>query len=261
MPAAAWCPTPHPSIMLSAIIHYGNFLFKYRNILFPLVLLALFAFFKPVPLMNNIASDFFMDIAGVLIILAGMGLRAAVIGLAYIKRGGVNKKIYADTLVTNGLFAHCRNPLYVGNLLILAGLFVIFNNPWVYLAGGGFFVFSYVAIVLAEECFLLQKFGNEYKEYCARVNRWTFRIFGLRDTLQSMEFNWVRVVYKDYTTMLTWIATATLILNLEHLYYFGLHNSYRFALQSGLIIIVSALLAFLVRRLKKDGSPAKNGMR
>ena len=187
-----------------------------------------------------------------------MGLRAAVIGLAYIKRGGVNKKIYAETLVTNGLFAHCRNPLYLGNLLILTGLFVIFNNPWVYLAGGGFFVFSYAAIVHAEEYFLLHKFGNEYQEYCARVNRWTFRISGLRATLQSMEFNWVRVVYKDYTTMFTWIVTATLILNLEHLYYFGLHNSYRFALQSGLVIIVSALLVYLVRRLKKDGRLAKN---
>ena len=72
-----------------------------------------------------------MDIAGVLIILSGLGLRAVVIGLAYIKRGGVNKMIHADTLVTNGLFAHCRNPLYAGNLLVVAGLLVIFNNPWV----------------------------------------------------------------------------------------------------------------------------------
>ena len=244
--------------MRSIIIRYGNFLFKYRNILFPLVLLALFVFFRPVPFMNKPALDFFMDIAGLLIILAGQGLRAAVIGLAYIKRGGVNKTIYASTLVTNGLFAHCRNPLYVGNLLILTGLLVIFNNPWVYLVGGGFFVFSYAAIVQAEECFLLQKFGNEYKEYCKRVNRWTCNISGLRNTLHSMEFKWMRVVYKDYTTMLTWIVTAILILNLENLYYFGLQNSYRFAVQSGMVIMISALLAYLVRRLKKADKPAKN---
>jgi hypothetical protein len=199
-----------------------------------------------------------MDIAGVLIILSGLGLRAAVIGLAYIKRGGVNKKIHADTLVTNGLFAHCRNPLYAGNLLVVAGLLVIFNNLWVYLAGGGFFVFSYVAIVHAEECFLLQKFGNEYKEYCERVNRWTFRTTGLHDTLRSMEFNWARVVYKDYTTMFTWITTTTLVLNLEHLQYFGLHNSYRFAMLSVLVIMIFAVLAYLVRRSKKGGKPAKN---
>jgi protein-S-isoprenylcysteine O-methyltransferase Ste14 len=244
--------------MRSFIIHYGNFLFKYRNVLFPVVLLALFVLFRPVPFLKDTALDFYMDIAGVLIILSGLGLRAAVIGLAYIKRGGVNKKIHANTLVTNGLFAHCRNPLYVGNLLVVAGLLVIFNNPWVYLAGGGFFVFSYIAIVHAEECFLAQKFGNEYTEYCARVNRWTFRTAGLRDTLHSMEFNWIRVAYKDYTTMLTWIITATLVLNLEHLQYFGLQNSYRFALQSALVMMIAALLAYLVRRSKKSAKPAKN---
>lgn len=244
--------------MRSFIIRYGNFLFKYRNVLFPVVLLALFLLFSPVPFMHDPELDIYMDIAGVLIILSGLGLRAAVIGLAYIKRGGVNKKIHADILVTNGLFAHCRNPLYAGNLLIVAGLLVIFNNPWIYLVGGGFFMFSYVAIVLAEECFLLQKFGDEYKEYCERVNRWVFSTTGLRDTLHSMEFNWTRVIYKDYTTMLTWIVTATLVLNLEHLHYFGPHNSYRFAMQSGLVIMISALLAYLVRRSKKGGNPAKN---
>lgn len=244
--------------MRSIIIRYGNFLFKYRNFLFPIVLLALFALFRPGPFMNNMALDFFMDIAGLLIILAGQGLRAVVIGLAYIKRGGVNKTISANTLVTNGIFAHCRNPLYVGNLLILAGLLVIFNNPWVYLVGGGFFIFSYAAIVLAEEFFLLQKFGDAYKEYCNRVNRWTCNFSGLPDTLHSMEFNWIRVVYKDYTTMLTWIITAILIMNLENLYYFGLQNSYQFAVQSGMVIMISALLAYLVRRLKKSEKPAKN---
>ena len=240
------------------IIHYGNFLFKYRNILFPVVLLALVALFRPVPFMHNTELDFSMDLAGLLIIVAGQGVRAAVIGLAYIKRGGVNKTIYANKLVTNGLFAHCRNPLYVGNLLILTGLLVIFNNPWVYLVGGGFFVFSYASIVLAEEFFLLQKFGNEYIEYCKRVNRWTFNISGLLNTLQSMEFKWMRVVYKDYTTMLTWIVTVILMLNVENLYYFGMHNSYRFAVQSGMVIMITALLAYLVRRLKKTDKPEKN---
>jgi len=244
--------------MHSFIIRYGNFLFKYRNVLFPVVLLALFILFRPVPFMNDKVLDGYMDMAGIVIILFGLGLRAAVIGLAYIKRGGVNKKIHADTLVTNGLFGHCRNPLYAGNLLVVAGLLVIFNNPWVYLLGGGFFIFSYVAIVSAEEYFLLQKFGNEYSEYCGRVNRWIFSITGLSDTLHSMDFNWTRVFHKDYTTMFTWIVTATLVLNLEHLQYFGLQDSYRFSMYSGMVILLSAMLAFLVRRSKKGGKPGQS---
>jgi len=236
--------------MHSLLIRYGNFLFKYRNTLFPVVLLILFVLFRPVPY-PDAATDWRMDLAGILITLAGQGLRAAVIGLAYIKRGGVNKKIHADSLVTTGLFAHCRNPLYTGNFLILTGLLIIFNNPWAYLAGGGFFIFSYAAIVHAEETFLLQKFGQEYERYCRDVNRWTFTTRGLNETLKSMEFNWVRVLYKDYTTMLTWIVTVILSLNLEHVYFYGLQQSYRYSLHSVAVLAGVILLAGVVRGLKK----------
>ncbi|MGH8121008.1 MAG: methyltransferase family protein [Gammaproteobacteria bacterium] len=239
--------------MHTLYIQYGNFLFKYRNVLFPVVLLILFVIFNPVPWPDT-AMDWCLDLVGILITMAGQGIRAAVIGLAYIKRGGVNKKIHADTLVTTGLFAHCRNPLYAGNLLILAGLLIIFNNPWVYLAGGGFFILSYAAIVAAEESFLLRKFGQEYERYCREVNRWMITMRGLYGTLQSMEFTWERVIYKDYTTMLTWIVTVILIMNIEHVHSFGLHHSYRYAFQSVVLLTVFMLLADIVRGLKNTNN-------
>src|SRR5690625_1233205 len=114
----------------SLFIRYGNFLFKYRNIIFPLVLCALLFGFYPVQPLGNTDWSVGMNLLGFLISLTGEGIRVAVIGLAYIKRGGVNKRVHADTLVVEGIFAHCRNPLYLGNLLILLGLFIIHNNPW-----------------------------------------------------------------------------------------------------------------------------------
>ena len=51
-------------------------------------------------------------------------------------------------LVTYGIFSWVRNPLYVGNILILAGLFLIWNSRWMYLIGIPFFLLGYVAIVL-----------------------------------------------------------------------------------------------------------------
>ena len=74
----------------------------------------------------------------------------------------------------------------------------------------------------------------------------------------SMEFNWTRVFYKDYTTMFTWIVTATLVLNLEQLQYFGLYNCRRFVIYSGVVILIAAVLAYMVRRSKKGGKPANN---
>jgi protein-S-isoprenylcysteine O-methyltransferase Ste14 len=235
------------------LIPYGNFLFRYRNVLFPCVLLLLLIGFKPRPLAGNANIDLWMNLAGILIILAGQAVRAAVIGLVYIKRGGVNKQIYAETLVTTGIFSHCRNPLYVGNLLILGGYLVLHNNPWVYLLAGIFFLVSYAAIVQAEEAYLRSKFGAEFENYCNNVNRWAIRFQGLGETLRSMRFNWQRVISKDYTTMLTWFVTILLIVTEEHIVREGWAESYTFMATALLLVIVAAMAAFAVRTLKKNG--------
>jgi len=234
-------------------IAYGNFLFRYRNILFPAVLFTLFILFKPYPFAKDENLDIWLDITGILIILIGQGIRATVIGLAYIKRGGKQKRIDADTLVTEGIFAHCRNPLYVGNLFIIIGFLVIYNNFWVYLLGGSFFLLSYTAIVAAEESFLRRKFGTEFEQYCKRVNRWFINLSGIRKTLGTMTFNWQRVLFKDYTTFLTWFLTVFLILSFEQITYHGFENSMRFFTQAFVIIIPVLILAFWVRIYKKNG--------
>jgi protein-S-isoprenylcysteine O-methyltransferase Ste14 len=230
---------------------YGNWLFRTRNTVFPLVMLVLFLGFKPRLAGGSLQSDSWLDWLGFSIAVSGQLLRAAVIGYAYIKRGGLNKKVHADTLVTEGFFNHARNPLYDGNLLILAGLFVIHNNPWVYFIGGIFFVTAYLAIVAAEEAFLAGKFGPEYLDYCARVNRWWPRLAGLSATMQGMEFNWRRVVIKDYASAATWMLMALLLVALERFVY----ARESFSLQScrPLILAGAVLLALvaLVRVLKK----------
>lgn len=235
-------------------IGYGHFLFRYRNALFPAVFLVLLVVFPPVPFLHDARLDIWLDIGGILVILSGQALRAAVIGLAYIKRGGVNKKIYADGLVTSGIFAHCRNPLYAGNLAILCGFLVIHNNPWVYILGGGFFVFSYQAIIKAEEVYLQQKFGDEFGRYCQKVKRWTINLSGIKNTLHSMEFNWRRVILKDYSTILTWSLTTVLIITREYMAWHDVETGRAFLLYTSLPLAATALLSALaVRTLKKAG--------
>lgn len=235
------------------LVAYGHFLFRYRNILFPVVLFSLLIIFKPYPAGGNERLDCWLDITGILVIIAGQAIRAAVIGLAYIKRGGVNKKIFASKLVTEGIFAHCRNPLYVGNLMILGGFLIIHNNPWVYLLGGGFFLLSYIAIVAAEESFLGDKFGAEFDQYCSRVNRWLFDFTGIRETLGSMTFNWRRVISKDHTTFLTWFLTVLLIIGYEHIAWHGWENSQAFIQQLATVGIAIIVMVLWVRILKKTG--------
>jgi protein-S-isoprenylcysteine O-methyltransferase Ste14 len=198
-------------------VSYGRWLFKHRNKVFTVIMLALLLGLPPLTAGHDVRIDRWLDVLGITIAAAGQALRAAVIGLEYIKRGGVNKQPHADRLVTGGMFAHCRNPLYVGNLLILTGLFVIHNHPLVYLLGGLFYLSAYYAIVAAEEDYLRNKFGPDFDAYCAQVPRWNIRWRGLATTMASMQMNWKRMVQKDYGTAYFWMAGAALLLTIERL--------------------------------------------
>jgi protein-S-isoprenylcysteine O-methyltransferase Ste14 len=76
-----------------------------------------------------------------------------------------------DALVTTGIFAISRNPIYVGFALVLIGQFLVFPNwvPLVYVVAG---VLLFHRQVLREEHFLRQHYGHEYEEYCRRVRRY-----------------------------------------------------------------------------------------
>jgi protein-S-isoprenylcysteine O-methyltransferase Ste14 len=76
-----------------------------------------------------------------------------------------------DKLVTDGIFAHSRNPIYVAFALILIGQFLIFSN-WILLIYVlvGFWLFH--RQVLREEEYLKKHYGEEYIQYCLRVRRY-----------------------------------------------------------------------------------------
>jgi protein-S-isoprenylcysteine O-methyltransferase Ste14 len=78
---------------------------------------------------------------------------------------------HPDRLITTGIFALSRNPIYVAFLLILIGQFVIFSN-WVLLVYIGAAIWLFHRQVLREEEFLAKHYGEEYSEYCQRVRRY-----------------------------------------------------------------------------------------
>jgi len=231
------------------MIRIGNFLFHYRNALFPLAYLLLF--------LNGprIIADYRLAVAGGLIVaLAGQGLRAVTIGLDYIIRGGRNRQVYAEKLVQGGIFAHCRNPLYVGNFLIIFGLGIASNSSLFLAVGIPFFLFAYGAIIAAEENFLRSKFGDEFAAYCARVNRLVPNFSGLGSTLQGMQFNWRRLISAEYGSTYAWLA-AIILLTLKNLWSNGDYQR-----RHGMVWVLWSLLLLvtvaygIARYLKKSGA-------
>lgn len=189
----------------------GNFFFRYRNTLFPLVFATLF-FEGTWPLFDNHLIEMWEIVTGIIIALSGQTLRALTIGLAYIKRGGKKKQVYAEALVQDGIFAHCRNPLYLGNILIILGVGIAGNSFLFVLFGIPFLLFAYLAIIHAEENYLGKKFGQEFEDYCKRVNRIIPSFSGIGNTIKSMEFKWNRLVVKEYATPFVWIMGLTFLI-------------------------------------------------
>src|SRR5215210_5514497 len=112
------------------MVTLGNFFFKYRNFLFIFLYLLLFIPSRELFHPDQFGTSYWIYpvIIGLLITVSGQLIRGATIGLAYIIRGGKDGKVYADKLVTEGIFNHCRNPLYVGNILMLIGVGILSNS-------------------------------------------------------------------------------------------------------------------------------------
>ncbi|HEY8897559.1 MAG TPA: isoprenylcysteine carboxylmethyltransferase family protein [Niastella sp.] len=236
------------------MISIGNFFFRYRNFLFLFLYLALFIPSPPLFSPAFLGPQYFWwpVILGLVITVTGQMIRGATIGLAYIIRGGKEGKVYAEELVTGGIFHHCRNPLYVGNILMLCGVGVLSNSLLYIGIFIPFFLFVYQAIVLAEENFLRNKFGEQYNRYAGTVNRWLPALHGIGATFKSMHFKWRRWILKEYNTQYIWLSGITLILLFK--YPELTHNDTRLR-NLLLAIILPFLLAMylLVRYLKKSG--------
>jgi hypothetical protein len=189
---------------------------------------------------------------GLIITITGQLIRGFTIGLAYIVRGGKEGKPYAEGLVTEGIFNHCRNPLYVGNILMLLGVGILANSLVYTIIVMPMFLFIYQAIVLAEENFLRGKFGASFDAYCKRVNRWVPDLRGIGKTLSGMSFNWRRWILKEHTTQFIWLSGIILLLLFN---YPQLTNgddwnrNILLAVCLGLLVLVYALVRFL----KKTG--------
>jgi protein-S-isoprenylcysteine O-methyltransferase Ste14 len=229
------------------MVKLGNFLFRNRNGIFPLFYLMLF-----VPSWEVFTNPVTAMVIGFSVTIIGQVIRIVTIGLVYIIRGGKDRRVYAEELVTTGIFNHCRNPLYVGNILILVGLGIASNSLIFMAIFTPLFLIFWQAIVLAEENYLRGKFGAQYDAYCSRVNRWLINFNGLGKTMRSMEFKWKRVIIREYNSTYIWMTGAVLIV-MKHFYFHDEQFDFKKNLPLFIAILVLLMILYLVARyLKKS---------
>lgn len=86
-----------------------------------------------------------------------------------------------STLLTTGVFAYSRNPLYLAGVCLLVGIALVFNLVWELLLLVPALVACQFILILPEERYLAVKFGKDYAVYASSVNRWIGRTGARRE--------------------------------------------------------------------------------
>jgi len=78
-------------------------------------------------------------------------------------------------IVTSGLYAHTRNPIYQGATIALLGLALMLGSDWILILMVPMLLVLHYGIVLREERYLEHKFGQAYWRYKAAVPRYGWK--------------------------------------------------------------------------------------
>jgi len=233
-------------------IAVGNFFFRYRNALFPVLFLLTALTLRPKVLFASPALQRLIITLGLMAAVLGESLRLMTIGWEYIHRGGKDGKVYAHRLVKGGMYGITRNPMYVANASIAIGMTLATSSPVAYALIIPFFLFIYQAIIAAEENFLRNKFGAEYEAYCAKVNRFIPSLRLINESFSGMRYDWRLALRHDLGTI-TGLAIGFTVLPLWHTYFLKGPGAARIAAMKALVIcsligLLYALLLYLKKR-------------
>ncbi len=109
---------------------------------------------------------------GLLLLAAGELIRLAALRAS--GKATRTRKVGARRLATWGLYAHTRNPLYIGNFLLWLGAVLFAGGDWLYwllLAVAAWFLLQYALIIALEETTLSELFGAQYDDFRRAVPR------------------------------------------------------------------------------------------
>lgn len=113
-----------------------------------------------------------LDLAGGLLVGGGVVLMLLAFAEMRKRRTTVIPHMEASHLVTTGVFARTRNPIYLGDALVLAGLALRWDAPVALILVPLFIGTITQRFILPEEDRLRRKFRADFARYCQKTRRW-----------------------------------------------------------------------------------------
>ncbi|HEY3394573.1 MAG TPA: isoprenylcysteine carboxylmethyltransferase family protein [Lacipirellulaceae bacterium] len=113
-----------------------------------------------------------LKIAGAILLVAvPLAFAAAIRAMDASWRMGIDRN-EPGPLVTTGLFAYSRNPIYMAFDMMFVAAFLI-HGRIIFLIVAAAFILLLHGVILREERFLAGRFGDEFRDYCNRVGRYS----------------------------------------------------------------------------------------
>jgi|SRR5450830_283947 protein-S-isoprenylcysteine O-methyltransferase Ste14 len=111
-------------------------------------------------------------VIGVVLIAAGAGL--AIPAILAFRSAGTHVEPWkpSSVLATTGVYAHVRNPMYVGLALLVAGIGIALASDWTLVMLVVAALLMHFGVVKREERYLSTKFGEPYRQYMDAVPRY-----------------------------------------------------------------------------------------
>lgn len=125
----------------------------------------------PLPWTAGAARDVLQGVGVVMIVVAVLLILLTIAELRKHKTT-VNPTGKSAHLVTSGPFAFSRNPIYLGNVLLICGLGLALGNAWMLLVAIVTGTLEQRFAILREERHLEARFGKAWRDYAKRVRRW-----------------------------------------------------------------------------------------
>lgn len=109
-------------------------------------------------------------IGAVLMLCGAIAYPIALICMGHSWRIGIDRSA-PGALITSGIYAFSRNPIYLCFDMLLFGSFLIQGTPFCFLLTSSIAIMIH-GIILREERFLKEHYADEYCNYCSRVGRY-----------------------------------------------------------------------------------------
>jgi protein-S-isoprenylcysteine O-methyltransferase Ste14 len=113
-------------------------------------------------------------VIGVILIAAAAALAVSAVRRFRLAGTHVEPWKPSSAMVTDGVFAWLRNPMYVGATMLLTGLAILLASDWMLVMTVVFVLAIHFGVVRREERYLEAKFGDVYRRYKDHVPRYGF---------------------------------------------------------------------------------------